>query len=372
MTMINKRFVKGTIIGAVALAVLGGGVDFLIHDFNPTRILYKRLKADSPYIYDEIDPKFLEIDPRSLIAITTPGEAAAVRARLIDLIWGGAGFPITAQPARVETAIADDVLGKLSNLAAIDRITVDMGLDVRSYLYHLKPAKNANGKLVIYHHGFAGEIRDVPEVLGGFLARGYGVLGVNMMAYGGNTNSVRTAAGENANLHFELDKIELPLRYHFEPLVVGVNHVLGQEGYEAIHMVGFSAGAYFATVMAAIDERIAKSYPVAGVYPIYLREGTEIQLHLPSYYPPLLAVASYPDMFTLGASGAGRSQLQIFNRYDRCCYRNAKGKLYESAVAGAVEGLGRGGGFAVFIDESHADHRLSEAALETILADMEG
>ncbi len=170
--MINKRFVKGTIIGVVALAVLGGGVDFLIHDFNPTRILYKRLKADSPYIYDEIDPKFLEIDPRSLIAITTPGEAAAVRARLIDLIWGGAGFPITVQPARVETAIAADVLGELSNLAAIDRITVDMGLDVRSYLYHLKPAKNPNGKLVIYHHGCAGEIHAVPEVLGGFLARG--------------------------------------------------------------------------------------------------------------------------------------------------------------------------------------------------------
>ncbi len=37
-----------------------------------------------------------------------------------------------------------------------------------------------------------------------------------------------------------------------------------------------------------------------------------------------------------------------------------------------MEGLGRGGGFAVFIDESHADHRLSEAALEIILADMEG
>ena len=169
----------------------------------------------------------------------------------------------------------------------------------------------------------------------------------------------------------DLDKIELPLRYHFEPLVVGVNHALRVGEYKAVHMVGFSAGAFFTTVMAAIDERIDKSYPIAGVYPIYLREGAEIQPELASYYPPLLAMASYLDLFVLGASGAGRRQFQIFNRYDRCCYNNTKGKLYESVVADAVRGIGVGGGFAVLIDESHADHRISEAALEAVLADME-
>ena len=48
-----------------------------------------------------------------------------------------------------------------------------------------------------------------------------------------------------------------------------------------------------------------------------------------------------------------------------------KGKLYETAVAEAVRGIGVGGGFAVFIDESHADHRFSKAALETVLDHME-
>ena len=264
------------------------------------------------------------------------------------------------------------MLGALPNLAAIDRLTVDMGRDVRSTLYHLKPANNPTGMLVIYHHGFAGEIRDVPEVIGGFLERGYEVLGVNMMAYGGNTNYIWTVDGKRLNLNFDLDKIEKPLRYHFEPLVVGVNYALALGDYTAIHMVGFSAGAFFTTVMAAIDERIARSYPIAGVYPIYLRQGQEIQPHLPSYYPPLLALASYLDLFTLGASGPGRGQLQIFNRYDRCCYNNRKATLYETAVAEAVRDIGRGGGFGVFIDESHADHRFSEAALQTVLAHMEG
>jgi pimeloyl-ACP methyl ester carboxylesterase len=368
--MIKKRIVKRLVIGVAALAVLGGVVEILIHRYDPTRVLYKRLKADNAYVYDEINPKFLETDPRSLLSVATLGEVAILRARLINLIWGGAGFPVDSQPAMVETAISVERLDDLPNLASIDRLTVDMGRDVRSYLYLLKPANKANGKLVIYHHGFAGDIRDVPAVLGGFLARGYAVLGVNLMAYGGNTGILRTAEGELFNLHFDLDRIERPLRYHLEPLVVGVNYLLREGSYQSINLVGFSAGAFVATVMAAIDGRISRSYLVAGVYPIYLREGPEIQLDMPSTYPPLLARASYLDLFTLGASGPGRRQLQIFNRYDRCCYKNTKGKLYESAVAEAVRDIGDGGGFGVFIDESHADHRLSMTALEVILAHM--
>lgn len=370
--MIRQFSLKRLMIGVAALAVLGGGVDVLIHRYDPSRILYKRLTAENAYVYDEIDPKYLETDPRALISIASPDEAAALRARLIDVIWGSAGFPADLQPTAIEPAIADAALGKLSNLAAIDRITVDMGRGVRSYLYLMHPEKNPNGKLVIYHHGFAGEFRDVPEVLGGFLERGYAVLGVNMLAYGGNSASIRNADGETVNLHFDLERIERPLRYHFEPLVAGVNYALETGDFTAIHMVGFSAGAFFTTVMAAIDPRIAKSYPVAGVYPIYLREGAEIQPRLPSYYPSLLSIASYVDLFILGAGGDGRGQLQIFNRYDRCCYNNAKGKLYEPAVAEAVRRLGGGGGFAVYIDESHADHRFSKAALKAVIAHMEG
>ena len=246
--MIKKRIVKRLVIGVAALAVLGGVVEILIHRYDPTRVLYKRLKADNAYVYDEINPKFLETDPRSLLSVATLGEVAILRARLINLIWGGAGFPVDSQPAMVETAISVERLDDLPNLASIDRLTVDMGRDVRSYLYLLKPANKANGKLVIYHHGFAGDIRDVPAVLGGFLARGYAVLGVNLMAYGGNTGILRTAEGELFNLHFDLDRIERPLRYHLEPLVVGVNYLLREGSYQSINLVGFSAGAFVATV----------------------------------------------------------------------------------------------------------------------------
>ena len=45
--MIKKRIVKRLVIGVAALAALGGVVEILIHRYDPTRILYKRLKADN-------------------------------------------------------------------------------------------------------------------------------------------------------------------------------------------------------------------------------------------------------------------------------------------------------------------------------------
>jgi len=61
--------------------------------------------------------------------------------------------------------------------------------------------------------------------------------------------------------------------------------------------------------------------------------------------------------------------LQVFNRFDRCCYSNTKGKLYEKAVKDAAR-LAGGGQFDVLIDETHARHKISDYAMETILKDM--
>jgi len=363
-----QRYLKRILYGALALSALAGAVEFLIHHYDPTRVLYKRLKAADKYVYDEIDPIFRRTDPATLIHIETPADVAAARARLIGAIWGGGGFPAKARPSKVETGIDDAVLGALPNLARIDRITVDMGNGVRSYLYHLQPAQRRQDRLVLYHHGFAGEIRDVPETIGAFLERGYAVLGLNLMAYGGNSGSVQAADGGSHNLHFDLDRIENPLRYHFEPIVVGINYALRAFGYRSVDIVGFSAGGFMAAVAAAIDPRIERSYPVAGAYPIYLRAGQDIQKGMPSYYPPMLAAASYLDMFILGAAGTGRRQLQVFNRYDRCCFNNTKATLYAPAVAARAAALG--GTFAVLIDQTHADHKVSRFALDAILADM--
>ncbi|MBF0252028.1 MAG: alpha/beta hydrolase, partial [Alphaproteobacteria bacterium] len=79
----------------------------------------------------------------------------------------------------------------------------------------------------------------------------------------------------------------------------------------------------------------------------------------------------YPEMFVLASVGAGRGQMQVFNRYDRCCFANAVGKLYEQPVRDAARTLDARARFSVLIDESHARHKVSERALDAILQDME-
>ena len=76
------------------------------------------------------------------------------------------------------------------------------------------------------------------------------------------------------------------------------------------------------------------------------------------------------DLFILGASPADRRQWQIYNRYDRCCYGGIRSKLFDEVVAEAVRNIG-GGQFDVFIDETHARHKISRWAFGLILRDLE-
>jgi hypothetical protein len=175
-------------------------------------------------------------------------------------------------------------------LQAIERLDIMMVPNYIPKVFVFYPAKT-NGKLVLYHHGYAGTFND--------------------------------------------------------------QHVLIRRLVEA----GYS--------VAALDPRIVKSYPVAGVLPIGLRHGDK-ERAAPQYYPPMLAAASYLDMFVLASDRPGRSQMQFFNRYDRCCFNNVRGKLYEKIVASHAEG-----GFSVLIDETHARHKISSWAFDHILQDMQ-
>ena len=133
-------------------------------------------------------------------------------------------------------------------------------------------------------------------------------------------------------------------------------------------MVGFSAGAWVTVLAAAVDPRIRRSYPVAGVLPVYLRRDRETAP--PQLDPTLLETVGYPDLFVLGAAGPDRAQVQIFNRFDRCCFAGTRGKLFESAIQEAISEIGAGR-FMVLIDETHARHKISDFAIRVILSDME-
>ena len=71
----------------------------------------------------------------------------------------------------------------------------------------------------------------------------------------------------------------------------------------------------------------------------------------------------------MGGGGA-RRQIQVLNRYDPCCFAGTEHVLYEEQVARTAQRVGNGS-FSVFLDETHLEHKISEAALAVMLNDLE-
>ena len=352
-------------LGIVGIAA---GIEFLIHHYDPTRIVYKRLKADDKYVYDEIHPRFLATDPRNLLAIHSAADADQKRRDLIRAIWGD--DRLSRDVVLVPASKIDARSGGIEDGTAVEEyLQIQMDHGLASVALHLKPRRH-NGRMIIYHHGYAGTFEAHRHLIDRLGAEGYAIIALNQLGYGDNPAYANVAPHGQVNVHFEMSKLDHAMRFHIEPTIAAINLAVDKLGYAYVDMIGFSSGALNTVIAAAIDPRIRGSYPIAGVYPIYLREGQEILANGPPYFPPMLAAIGYLDMFVLGAyGGQGRRQLQIFNRYDRCCFRNTKGRLYEQAVNERAALLS-GGGFGVYIDETHADHKISSAAIGRLIEDL--
>ncbi|HEX6834127.1 MAG TPA: hypothetical protein VF132_11390, partial [Rudaea sp.] len=188
------------------------------------------------------------------------------------------------------------------------------------------------------------------------------------------------------------------LRYFVEMTLQGVNHLLSTGTYTDVSMTGLSGGGWTTTLYAALDPRVSHSFPVAGSLPLYLRNGTLFGPGQDSavsdadpcaelgdreqYDTDLYSIAGYPDLYALGAFGAGREQVQILNRNDNCCFgmpehadpqtydNDLRG--YESNVRNALTELGAGS-FRLQIDEASTSHQISRDAIHNvILARLDG
>lgn len=373
--------------------------------WDPTRVWIKKFTTSDPYRYDQVNPEFLKVNPSSLINISDKFEMAQKRKDLIKVVWGEKGLPVTKLPDRVDRNILSakppypchpyeiehpypeiitrlgcslDLYRGMANLDDIDHLHLTLYRDAPVYpvfpnqgntgdygvsIAHFRP-RQGNGKAVIVQYGLAGTYHNLNVHLASLVEHGYAVFALNVFNYGDNLKDGSARGSSNG-----LPVRDLPFRVYFEPVAMVVNYALQQNAYNTIDMIGFSTGAWITAVSAAMDPRIRRSYPVAGVYPMYLRtarEQSQMDLH-----HPLIAKASYLEMFTMASIGAGRGQMQIFNQYDRCCFRNELGLLYKEVVKSAIGVLGQGAHFDVRIDRGHARHKISQWAMNAILNDME-
>ncbi|MAO92074.1 MAG: hypothetical protein CMM81_11075 [Rhodospirillales bacterium] len=331
--------------------------------------VYKRLKAKDQYVYEEVRPSLVTQDPATFLSIKTPADVMAYRDTLTHLVYGADGLrraeiPI---PADEDSSILN-VVRQFSGVAEAHRFALEVRPGLYSYIYLMVPARPMPQRGLIYHHGFAGSFPQRQDLIEAALKKGLTVIVMDQLAYGENVGQAPCdfpADGTcHANLQFDLTKLKTPLAIHVEPVRVAID-LLNQRGISDVTVVGFSAGSGTIVLTAALDERIRTSIAVAGTLPYYLREGQDAPIGVADY-APLRDAMSLMDLYILGASGEGRVQTHLFNRYDRCCFRNVKGLLYEPVISDRLKELDLGGQFQIRIDESHAHHGISKWGIAMI------
>lgn len=238
----------------------------------------------------------------------------------------------------------------------IEQITVQTD-DLTSYAYLIHPDA-WNGGLAIYHQGHAGDFRDFGrETIGVLLQASYQVLAFSMPMLGMNTHPFPTSE------HIELSERENPLRYFADPVIIAVNWAEATYSYSRRFMLGISGGGWTTVLVAAIDERIDASYPVAGSWPHYLRErygslGDYEQQITPNYLE-LYLMATHPN----------RAQVQVFNEFDPCCFGGLYSYDYLSYTSYRANTWA--GRFQILMDHEQMEHAISDYALWQIL-ELEG
>ena len=299
-------------------------------------------------------------------------ELTAKRQRLIRFIWREAGFPATKTPDAVDKGISDSRYASIENLASIDRIEVRMEFGAQSIIYLFHP-RSSNSRLLIYHQGHGGDFILGVDTIQFFLQHGYTVAAFAMpLGRGINGPLVFETPDGNITLrgHSDLRLLESevfsPLKFFVEPVIVFLNYAVAELRYDMVAMVGVSGGGWTTTLAAALEPRIVRSYPVAGSLPLVFGSGRDYE----QTHHGLYALANYLELYVLGTYGETRRQIQVLNRYDPCCFGGTEYVLYEEQVSRTAQRVGNGS-FSVFLDETHREHKISEAALDVILNDLE-
>jgi len=136
--------------------------------------------------------------------------------------------------------------------------------------------------------------------------------------------------------------------------------------YQSYSMIGISGGGWTTTLYSAIDERISKSFSIAGSYPIYLRNEPKNLGDYEQTVPELYAISNYLELYIMSSYGPNRSHIQFFNENDPCCFSGTAFESYGDLIKQKIDSLGQGN-FEIYLDDTHNEHKISEYVLNKIL-----
>ena len=363
----------------IIIIVFSYGIAVGLYEYFPYEVLNQTKKiilnegTDEPIITSTSFEKF---DISSIIEIETKEDLSYKKTSLIKYIWKDQ-MP-TKLPTSIEENFIDDNFSDLKNLKQLDKITIEMEHGVNSIAYFFIPYES-NNKLIIYHHGHAGDFILEKNTLAFFLNNGYSIVGFNMPLKGMNNQPVIETSDFGPIKFISHKQFPLlesskfsPMKYFVEPIVLSLNYIDENYDYDNYYMVGISGGGWTTVLYSAIDERISQSYSVAGSYPLYLRHEAKNLGDYEQINPNLYRIANYLELYIMSSFGDDRKLVQLFIYNDPCCFQ---AELYEkfpygNAIQDRLEILGGEGKFSVFLDNSTNQHEISDHALSLILDDM--
>lgn len=336
-----------------------------------SNLLPSEVQLPHPKIHRTIPKEYLETDVTSLISIRRPEDVLDKRNLLIHFLWGDKGLPLT-QPT-VQKNCKDHRYKDIQSILRIDKLVVTMDFGLKSNIYHFIP-KTPNNKVILYHQGHGGDFIRSKEQIKQLIDKGYTVFAFCMPLLGLNNQPTidvprigKLKLSNHDTMKFLFPENGHPIQYFIEPVVIILNYIEENFDYNSISMIGISGGGWTTTLAAAVDTRIKHSFPVAGSYPIYLRSNAGRDWgDYEQNNPALYNTVNYLDLYILGSYGKGRSQLQIINKFDPCCFAGIKWKTYKNIVTSRVCQLGMGK-YDLYLDEDNYDHKISKKSMTIIM-----
>jgi hypothetical protein len=319
---------------------------------------------------------YYERDVSRLIHINTVDDIGKLKNNLIDFIWKYDGFPDSQLPNNVQKNIVNPLYDDFINLKQIDQIDVNMEYGINSIAYLFIP-ESSNDILIIYHEGHAfNGFESGTATIQFFLNKGYTVMAFSMPLTGMNDDPIVDLPNLGKfklerHSHFAfLDTSDFSsIKFFMEPIAVSLNYLDKNYNFSSYNMIGFSGGGWTVTLYSAIDDRIAQTYSVAGSVPIYLRTIGSNLGDYEQWNPELYQIANYLDLYIMSSYGEDKKFIQIFNKYDTCCFSGEFYKTYENEVKEVLSKLNIDH-FDIFLDDTHRTHKISDRALEIIIQSM--
>ena len=311
----------------------------------------------------------------SLISTTTIKDLLALRKKLTQLVWKQDQIPASLSLDKSTTRNTKYTSVHTGVRREVFSSKLPAGME--SVVTLLLPEK-WNKVIALYHRGHTGKFKTTNSHIDQLIEKGLGVMILDLPLFGANPVPILKLEkfGELiVTSHNHLGLIGLDdgeiLSLFFTPIASAVNYALNNLKADRIFAIGFSGGAWAVQVYSALDPRVQRTYPIAGSLPIPLRTQHEMQFSdMEQWYEPLLSISNYFELYLLSSYGEDRKTLQIFNKFDSCCFWGERGRIYEKPISDILLKLGMGS-FEVEIDETHHEHKVSTWGMNTILKDVD-